>query len=311
MRCIGLALICYLFYSFEFSKLVSQAFSISWQLLVVSSLLSVCCLLLKFVRWHTLLKLAGGEYSFKDNILIFAHGFFWGAVSPGRVGEFSKAPLLKKSSAKVPYCKTGLLVFFDRLFDVFSICICLVFAFFFAAVDDDFYVWVPLLMLSAVFSFFVFFFFFVRNHQLHRFFVKNKSSLLEFHEGASQLANGLLYLAPRCIFITLCAQCFIFIQSYLIAQYAFELHFSFAIVIFIVSLLNVTSVLPISVHGLGTSEMVILVAVNTLWSEYYEPEKLIAFSLSLTAINFLATTSVSGFVELLRVRFCRQIGGLE
>ncbi|MFZ5829414.1 MAG: lysylphosphatidylglycerol synthase transmembrane domain-containing protein [Planctomycetota bacterium] len=77
--------------------------------------LSVPALAVKAYRWQTILRAAGHEVSLADCAGVYAAGSLAGAVTPGKVGDFAKAPLL--ASRGVPW-KTGVAAsLLDRALD--------------------------------------------------------------------------------------------------------------------------------------------------------------------------------------------------
>ncbi|NIV40223.1 MAG: UPF0104 family protein, partial [Anaerolineae bacterium] len=69
-----------------------------------------------------LLQMQGIAYAYNDSFLVFMAGVFLGLVTPGRLGEMSKALYLKQD-VDVPLSEGLASVLVDRLFDLYAILI--------------------------------------------------------------------------------------------------------------------------------------------------------------------------------------------
>lgn len=77
-----------------------------------------CAVLLRAARWHAYMRLLGDGPGFWRGSLYFLSGFSM-LVSPGRVGELIRAPLLKRDYG-VPASRTAAAVFVERFYDALA-----------------------------------------------------------------------------------------------------------------------------------------------------------------------------------------------
>ncbi|MCJ7499936.1 flippase-like domain-containing protein [bacterium] len=87
--------------------------------LVPIGLLSLGNYLLRYVKWHWYLKLLGHRINRFPNLLVFLCGFAL-TVTPGKVGEFLKAYIVKERF-NVPYTASTAVLLMERFTDVAAI----------------------------------------------------------------------------------------------------------------------------------------------------------------------------------------------
>jgi len=90
-------------------------------LLIPIGLLSLGNYFLRYVKWHWYLKLLGHRVSRLPNFLVFLSGFAL-TVTPGKIGEFVKAYILKERY-HVPYTASTAVLLMERFTDVAAIVI--------------------------------------------------------------------------------------------------------------------------------------------------------------------------------------------
>ena len=105
-------------------------------LLVPLALLSLGNYLLRFVKWHWYLKLLGHRINRFPNLLVFLSGFAL-TVTPGKVGEFIKAYIVKERF-HVPYTTSTAVLLMERFTDVVAILILSCLGFFLASLHWSF-----------------------------------------------------------------------------------------------------------------------------------------------------------------------------
>ncbi len=88
-------------------------------LLVPIGLLSLGNYFLRYVKWHWYLKLLGHRINRYPNFLVFLSGFAL-TVTPGKVGEFIKAYIVKERF-NVPYTASTAVLLMERFTDVAAI----------------------------------------------------------------------------------------------------------------------------------------------------------------------------------------------
>jgi uncharacterized protein (TIRG00374 family) len=85
-------------------------------LLIPLALLSLANYILRYVKWHWYLKLLGHRIKRFPNFLVFLSGFAL-TVTPGKVGEFIKAFIVKERF-QVPYTVSTAVLLMERFTDV-------------------------------------------------------------------------------------------------------------------------------------------------------------------------------------------------
>jgi len=78
-------------------------------------MLSIPALAVKGFRWQEILRAIGFEFSYNDSLGVYAAGSLAGAVTPGKVGDLAKAPLLVARG--VPWSAGVAASLLDRVFD--------------------------------------------------------------------------------------------------------------------------------------------------------------------------------------------------
>ena len=77
--------------------------------------------LLRYVKWHWFLKIMGHRIPRYPNLLVFLSGFAL-TVTPGKIGEFIKAFILKERF-RVPYTTSTAVLLMERFTDVAALVI--------------------------------------------------------------------------------------------------------------------------------------------------------------------------------------------
>jgi uncharacterized protein (TIRG00374 family) len=86
------------------------------QPVVLAYLVIVPAFLIRAVRWRLLLDLGPGGPSFSRTLRAYAHAAFWGTITPGRLGEFSKVFHARRWG--VPASSAIISVALERLLDL-------------------------------------------------------------------------------------------------------------------------------------------------------------------------------------------------
>jgi coenzyme F420 hydrogenase subunit beta len=82
---------------------------------LAASAMSIPALAIKAVRWREIVRALGFELPFQASAGIYAAGLLAGAITPGKVGDFAKAPLLAARGVPLKAGLAGSLL--DRVFD--------------------------------------------------------------------------------------------------------------------------------------------------------------------------------------------------
>ncbi|MGO9115721.1 MAG: lysylphosphatidylglycerol synthase transmembrane domain-containing protein [Thermoguttaceae bacterium] len=84
-------------------------------LFLAACMLSIPALAVKGFRWQEILRAVGFEFSYGESMGVYAAGSLAGAVTPGKVGDLAKAPLL--AARGVPWTAGVAASLLDRVFD--------------------------------------------------------------------------------------------------------------------------------------------------------------------------------------------------
>ena len=92
----GIFVFLYIYSVIDISKVFFIIFNSKIEYLLTSLILTLPQLFLKSYRWMLLMKQQKIIYSPKDSFLIYLSSIYIGVITPGRLGELSKAIYLKK-----------------------------------------------------------------------------------------------------------------------------------------------------------------------------------------------------------------------
>lgn len=276
-----------LYYSFslvdfdKFFEVVSEANL--WLILLVYPI-SFVSIMTKSFKFKKILNALKEDYKLFDLAQIFTIGFFLGFLTPGRIGDFSRAMYLKD---KVPLAKGGVGVFLDRVIDVFVlltyalISITLFFVLFQQVVFpiEILFLLIFLLVLGFLFiinlkkfEFITRFFFQFTPVSFKEFLRKVYSNL---NEATSYIKNDYAKLLFPLI-IGFVAWSINFIIG-LVIILAFGIDVPFYFIFLLMPIVTLVEIVPISVSGLGTRE----VASIFIFSFFgIPPEQAVAFSIT-------------------------------
>ena len=89
-------------------------------LVLLAFAVNFSALFFKSWRWQRICRFIGFQVPFLDATRYWLASFSFGAVTPGRIGDLSRAFYLKRPK-NVPFSRSLITVFVDRLFDVFTL----------------------------------------------------------------------------------------------------------------------------------------------------------------------------------------------
>jgi len=117
LLCIGAALAVFLILGLyaDLSKVGAALFHFNWLLLPAILGLTLCNYAIRFLKWHFYMGQLEVPISWRDSLVVFMSGLAM-VVTPGKVGEFFKAYLVKEV-AGTPMARTMPTVVCERLTD--------------------------------------------------------------------------------------------------------------------------------------------------------------------------------------------------
>ncbi|MBU0635900.1 flippase-like domain-containing protein [Candidatus Micrarchaeota archaeon] len=297
---IGLVVLAFIFTQFNMEQVIQIMLSANPGYLVLAIALVFFSTLTKTIKWQQALGETKVFLTLGQAFRLYLIGFFLSIVTPGRVGDFARAWYIKKKARLT----VGLAsVFFDRLFDVGSLIVTgiagiLLFGFFFHG---------KILPIEIVLGVLVLFglgitaFFFL--HRIFRFlkplvlvlvpdsyrsdFSKNAR---EFYDTTKKLLKTRMLLAKATV-LSIAYILLAIATAYLLAQ-SIGLELPWLFLVALVPSMALADLLPISILGLGSREVIVIYAFSLL---ALPAEMALSFSFLMLTIGYLVLALV-GFV---------------
>lgn len=116
----GLIYLTFIIYA-DFGQVVNAFRKFNWFFIPIPFLLALMNYLTRFLKWDYYLKILNVKIKKTDSLSIFASGLVM-SVTPGKMGEFLKAYLLKQITNE-PISKTAPIIFVERVTDFISLII--------------------------------------------------------------------------------------------------------------------------------------------------------------------------------------------
>lgn len=221
--------------------------------------LNILIILIRSWRWIALLQIQGINIDFMPAFWSYFRSLYFGNVTPGRVGELSRAHyLLKYADTNSSTAVSS--VIFDRVLDMYLMLVFGFVGFIFSNVWANNH-WIKVGFLALMLLLTVVLLFpsviisctrcipNIKN-------IRNRSQnwLLEFFEG---IRCFITFKITFSVILTIIIYFLFFIQCYLLA-YSIGLNVNFFYLAFCVVVFSITSLLPISISNLGTREFVLI-----------------------------------------------------
>jgi len=244
-------------------------------------LLIIPLVLVKSFRWQYLLKMQQIDYSFKDCFLTFLAASYVGVITPGRIGELARVYYLKQEK-KISVGKSLSSLFMDRILDVLILLFFACSGLLIFSVSKKLTLLVVtltiLLALGTIIS--------LRREYTQRmlgflsrfsFFKKLArragSTFGDFYGGIEKMGDWHLTFP---LLLSLSAYLIGFFQCYLISV-ALNIPIFFPYLVFCIAIVNLVSLIPISIAGIGTRDATLIGLFSVLG---LEPESAVSFSLT-------------------------------
>ncbi len=220
-----------------------------WYLIVVLPVV-IIVLAIKAYRWKLLLHSTGFFYKYLHALRAYLSSYSVGVVTPGRLGELIKVYNVRKEIQSIDAITAFRTVVVDRLFDLFFLSwFGLAGLFFYFDVFGVKSPWILILISFAiVFSGLLLLHFFFKVF-LKKHIKKNKILLF-----TDQCIIGLLSFKNILAWVISFIAYFVFFLGIQILLASLQIHINFIETGFIISLIGLILLLPISVAGFGTRE---------------------------------------------------------
>jgi len=260
VRIIGIVLFIYILSKVNWPEFSDILREINIFYFLLGILLIIPAVSIRALRWREIVNSLDTGIPKKTSIIIFAKGLFWGVITPGKLGEFSRAKYLAEKS-NISLDKALFTVVFDKLIEFFAAAFLSI-----PAILALFYLFdVDILLMAIILSLIVIFgIYFLIKRKPNQKFLKPFFQIFIFDslkKKAEVLFNGFFEETKRLT------------KALIIKLFCYELviYFLTAIVFFLIALslgmniplwylglmiplITIIVALPISMLGLGTRE---------------------------------------------------------
>lgn len=291
---IGISLFGYIIWSIGAIKILGSLETINIRFFFLSVILLVPLVAIKALKWKILIDSYKNNFTLSKCMSAWFIGYFLGSITPGRLGDLSRAFYLAESN-KSSFVKSLTTVVLDRIIDVL-ILFCLASVGIFALIT--FYTLQGLFFIKfmALFSFFLIIIFISFKKDFLRLMLKpffnvfvpekhkNKVSLnfYEFYEGAISIINKKIRLFSAMVLSLVSWFASIFV--YFFIAKGLNLDISYPFLVFIIPISLLLEILPVSFSGLGTREAAFIFLLSFI---NIPPEAAVSFSISILLLNYL------------------------
>lgn len=292
---IGIGLFIVILLNLDLSQLAHTLASADPIFLTLSLIPMFFMLLVQVAKWKNILDISKVTISFIDTTIIFLVGYFYGSITPGKIGDFIRSKYLSNHS-NVSIGFSFSTVFLDRISDLIIIFYlgCLGLLYFFL-MNRAIFIPVHLLIILIVLSILIFYV--LLNGQLlskmittifYKLLPDKIKSLIsphlnEFTDNLEKLCNNkkvtiqTLLLSIIIWLITAWGGYFLLLSLHATATYEF--------ILFVIVISSFISLIPISINGLGTRELTIIALFSIV---NLSPELAFGFSVLFFCWNYIA-----------------------
>jgi len=289
LQILGPLIFIYILSKIDYQILFEEIKLLKWYFLVLAAGLMIFEIVVRSLRWRTILLSLNINISKLSSIKLHWLGIFIGIITPGRFGELIKVYFLKKRSYNI--FRSFFSIILDRTIDILILLFFGLLIFFFFLKDIGIYI-IPFGLILLLVIIFIFLLIDQRSY-LHKLFGRFVQKILhvEFKNYSrftfSKFWQGIKGLKKKDViyfFIYLIVSwCLYFLVRYVIAL-SLGLDLSFINISIISILVAIVTILPISIAGLGTREA----AVIYLFSLFgLSKEMALLFSLLILTIDIL------------------------
>ena len=289
----GLLLLGYLLSRLDFWALMQAFVCVSPGTIIEACLMQLLIMLLKWIRWRSILRIGGIKLPIARDCLTFLSSLAIGIGTPGQIGEVSRAYFLRREIGTT-YMHGISLVFVDRLNDLFFLG---VFGLTALVVLQIGFITTIIGVIGLVVTAVVICVWAWSSGKLFIIFLQSLMSMFRMKPGKKcrRFTAYIDMCSPhnmaKPIFLTVLAQLIAYGQV-LVVAYGFSLPKPVYELLPIIALANIASVLPISVAGLGTREAVYLYFIGQ-GGQWYD--RTMAFSLTTFSVSYLLSSLIGIF----------------
>jgi uncharacterized protein (TIRG00374 family) len=301
---IGIIILIYILINLDFHRIIEIFRVINPLYSFLSFFAIVPLLILANIEWQLLLKKQKIKVSFWYSIKNFFIGYFYGFITPGGFGAYTRAIYLsEESGAPLPKCVSNIIIFNTVEF-VAMMLVGAVGAIYLSSVYPYLLYTIILVLLIAIFLFLFFFkkerskILFTRLVQLRIFATvrdRLEGSIDSFYEDIPRLKNVLLPLSLSILGWIVKYAIFFYIAK------LFGINIPFIQFFMIMAVVDVIASIPISIYGIGTREAT-LIPLFLAYSSGVTSEQIVGLSLFWFVIIWLTPSLVGAFVTFFETK---------
>lgn len=285
---IGIVIFIYLLTRLDFAVIKSLLSQINFFYFLIAFLIFIPFYLMKVYRWKLIMKIQEINYSFKNSVLIYSIGIFWGMITPAKSGDLIKALYLKKDGHS--WGKSFFNVFLDRLSDLAFLIIFgyLSLFIFFSLFQKTIFNFSILLLILIIVLFFL-----IKNQNYKRAFKKVFYKFVPENHQTSWKLNYQAFINEikryktkdylKIFLITVLSWFLLYLIVYFLALGVNIKEVPFWVYPIAVTLASLASMLPISFSGIGTRDAV-FVLIFSQFGIIFEKAIALSFMVLLTFI---------------------------
>ncbi|MBN2458158.1 flippase-like domain-containing protein [Candidatus Woesearchaeota archaeon] len=256
---IGILLFVYILYQIDLRKMLVILKSTNILLAVLATVVSLSIIFIMNLRWYTLIRSLGINFSYLESLKSLVKGITLGVVTPGKLGELYRTKyLMEKTDRSAGFTLSTVIV--DRMLDAFtllflgSVCSLILINLFLIKIP----LWLVFLFSAVVIVCMIVFL--NERHMgkllrpLANIFIpkrlkeKLKFEFKEFYKGVRKISLRTYII---CFIFTLFVWLFNVISVYILAK-ALKIDIAFAFLALVFPVMILVNLIPISISGFGT-----------------------------------------------------------
>lgn len=279
VRFIGIAIVIYIISRLDYSTIYETFKKTDKLYLIIGLTMTIFSALAKAVRWNYLKKAQNIKYGISDSFVMYCASHLAGTITPGRIGELSKAIYLKNDGYS--YGQSIFSVILDRIFDIF-------FLIFFAGIGTLFFNKIfqneipYIIFLMTLLALLIILIkktllleksmrFLADNTAPKKYADSWQKNIADFIKDLNNLSLKNLSIT---LFLTIIAWLIYYVQMFILAK-SIGISMPFIFLSISVTIAGILTMIPISYLGIGIRDITLI----TLFSFYSIPkETAVAFS---------------------------------
>jgi len=307
---IGLVILLFVLSTLDFDKIFEVFSNINPFYIFLCFFVTIPLLILVNIEWQLLLRKQKILVSFGYSLKNFFIGYFYGFITPGGFGAYTRALYLaEKSNVPIPKCFSNIVIF--NTVEFFAMLTTSAIG---ALILSSVYPYLFAIILFIFIVFFILYLFFFKS-QKSRFLFKKvvrsriflglrdklETSIDTFHEDLPRFKD---ILAP--FSLSILGWFLKYVMLFFIAK-LFGINIPFVFFIAIMAVADIITAIPISYYGLGTRDATLIYLLTNFsfingkvipGQGLISAEQVISFSLFLYIVYFLTPSIIGSFVTV-------------